>query len=150
MVNQLRNISGLLNFDKIMETLIGGMIINDMQEKLDPAQYGNQKGVGIQHYLVKMLYRILSVLDKNSQKECFAVIASFIDWENAFPRQCPKLGIESFLANGVRPSLIPVLKNFFQNRQMSVKWKGCQSQPRRINGGGPQGATLGILEYLSQ
>ena len=33
---------------------------------------------------------------------------------------------------------------------MSVVWHGCQSVPRRINGGGPQGATLGILEYLSQ
>ena len=25
-----------------------------------------------------------------------------------------------------------------------------KSTPRKINGGGPQGATLGILEYLSQ
>ena len=33
---------------------------------------------------------------------------------------------------------------------MSVKWHGCQSVPVKINGGGPQGATLGILEYLSQ
>ena len=33
---------------------------------------------------------------------------------------------------------------------MSVKWHGHQTQPRKINGGGPQGATLGILEYLSQ
>ena len=33
---------------------------------------------------------------------------------------------------------------------MSVTWHGCQSAPRKINGGEPQGATLGILEYLSQ
>ena len=33
---------------------------------------------------------------------------------------------------------------------MSVSWHGCKSVPRKINGGGPQGATLGILEYLSQ
>ena len=33
---------------------------------------------------------------------------------------------------------------------MSVKWHDCQSVPVKINGGGPQGATLGILEYLSQ
>ena len=33
---------------------------------------------------------------------------------------------------------------------MSVTWHGCKSVPRTINGGGPQGATLGILEYLSQ
>ena len=33
---------------------------------------------------------------------------------------------------------------------MSVKWHGCRSVPRTIKGGGPQGATIGILEYLSQ
>ena len=33
---------------------------------------------------------------------------------------------------------------------MSVKWHGCRSVPREIHRGGPQGATLGILEYLSQ
>ena len=54
------------------------------------------------------------------------------------------------MQNGVRPSLIPLLINYFQDREMSVKWHGCQSVPRRINGGGLQGATIGILEYLSQ
>ena len=67
-----------------------------------------------------------------------------------FPRQCPKLGIESFIRYGVRPSLIPILINFFQDRRMTVKWHGVQSEPKEIKGGGPQGATLGILEYLSQ
>ena len=33
---------------------------------------------------------------------------------------------------------------------MSVKWHGCRSDPKKINGGGPQGATIGLLEYLSQ
>ena len=89
-------------------------------------------------------------LDNNSKGDTFAVIASLIDWNNAFPRQCPKLGIDSFIHNGVRPALIPVLVNYFQDRKMSVKWHGVQSVPRKINGGGPQGATLGILEYLSQ
>ena len=149
-LSQLRNISGLLNFDKLMEKLLAELMVNDMAAKLDPAQYGNQKGVSIQHYLINMLHRILTVLDNNSRKETFAVIASMIDWNNAFPRQCPKLGVEAFLRNGVRPALIPVLMNFFQDREMSVKWHGCRSVPRKINGGGPQGATLGILEYLAQ
>ena len=54
------------------------------------------------------------------------------------------------MENGVRPALIPVLINYFQNREMTVKWHGCHSLPRKVNGGGPQGATLGLLEYLSQ
>ena len=148
--SQLRNISGLLNFDKIFEKLISQLIISDMEAKLDPAQFGNQRGISIQHYLIQMLQRILSTLDNNSKGDVFAVIANLVDWDNAFPRQCPKLGIESFIENGVRPSLIPLLVNYFQDRKMSVKWHGCRSAPRIIRGGGPQGATLGLLEYLSQ
>ena len=148
--SDLRNISGLLTFDKIMEKLLSEMMIMDMKPKFDSAQYGNQKGISIQHYLIDMIHRILTVVDDNSSKQKFAVIANYIDWDNAFPRQCPKLGIESFIHNGVRPSLIPVLVNYFQDREMSVKWHGCRSVPRKIKGGGPQGATIGLLEYLSQ
>ena len=148
--SQLRNISGLFNWDKLFEKLIAELMIKDMEAKMDPSQYGNKKGSSIQHYLIKMIHRILGSLDNNSKGDTFAVIANLVDWNNAFPRQCPKLGIESFIQNGVRPSLIPVLINYFQDRKMSVKWHGVQSAPRDIKGGGPQGATLGILEYLSQ
>ena len=146
---QLRNISGLFNFDKIFEKLLAEMMISDMSNNLDPAQYGNQKGLSIQHYLINMIHRILTVLDNNSRRQTFAIIASLIDWKDAFPRQCPKLGVQSFIKNGVRPALRPVLVNYFQDRKMSVKWHGCRSVPRHIHGGGPQGETLGILEYLS-
>ena len=148
--SQIRNISGLLTFDKIMEKLISELIIYDMSKNIDPAQYGNQKGLSIQHYLIDMLHRILTALDGNSRRETFAVIANLIDWNNAFPRQCPKLGIKSFMRKGDRPSLNLVLINYFQDREMSVKWHGCRSGSRKVNGGGPQGATLGLLEYLSQ
>ena len=33
---------------------------------------------------------------------------------------------------------------------MFVKWHGKHSKKRKLNGGGPQGGTLGILEFLSQ
>ena len=33
---------------------------------------------------------------------------------------------------------------------MRVKWKGLLSKVRDLNGGGPQGSSLGIWEYLSQ
>ena len=142
-VSQLRNISGLLTFDKIIEKLISQLMISDMEEKFDLGQFGNQKNISIQHYLIQMIHRILSQLDNNSGGDTFAVVASLIDWKDAFPRQCPKLGIQSFIENGVRPSLIPLLINYFQDREMSVKWHGCQSVPKKINGGGPQVLHLG-------
>ena len=143
----LRNISGLLTFDKIMGKLISSLMISDMESKSDPSQFGNQRGLSIQHYLISMLHRILTALDKNTRRQTFAVIASMVDWNSAFPRQCHKLGVESFIRNGVRPSLIPVLVNYFQDRKMAVRWPGCTSVPRQIKGGGAQGATMGILEW---
>ena len=96
-----------------MEKLLSELIISDMKPNMDPSQYGNQTGISIQHYLINMIHRILTALDNNSRGDVFAVIANLIDWNNAFPRQCPKLGIESFIQNGVRPALIPVLINYF-------------------------------------
>ena len=149
-LSDLRNISGLLNCDKISEKLLAELVLEDMEYKIDSAQFGNRKGKSINHYLIKMIHRILSALDKNSRKERFAVVANLIDWSKAFPRQCPKLGVQSFIKNGVRPSLIPVLTSFFQDRKMTVKWHGCKSTQRNLPGGGPAGSTLGLLEYLSQ
>ena len=97
-----------------------------------------------------MLHRILTAVDTNSQKEGIAVIINMIDWSQAFDRQSHKLGIQSFINNGVRPGLIPIMISFFQNRQMKVKWNGKTSSGRALNGGGPQGGLMGILEYLSQ
>ena len=116
----------------------------------DSSQYGNEKGLSIEHYLVKMLHNILCAVDQNSQKESYGVILSMIDWSQAFDRQSHYLGIKSFIQNGVRPALIPILMDFFHNRRMVVKWNGVKSSSRPLNGGGPQGGTLGIIEYKSQ
>ena len=72
-----------------------------------------------------------------------------MDWSKAFDRQDPKLGIESFIRNGVRPTLIPLLVSYFQERKMIVKWHGLTSSTRDLPGGGPQGCTFGLLEYKS-
>ena len=149
-IDELRNISGLLNLDKIAEKIISKLMIGDMKSKIDPSQYANQKGLSIQHYLVSVIDKILQAVDSSSKRESVAVLATLVDWKQAFPRQCPKLGIESFIQNGVRPSLIPVLMNYFQGRQMKVKWHGEMSEARELKGGGPQGSTFGLWEYLSQ
>ena len=121
-----------------------------MKEKLDPTQYGNQKNKSIQHYLVHMMHRIVTSLDRNTKGEVNAVLATFIDWKSAYSRQCHTLGIESFIRNGVRPSLIPLLISYFQNRRMRVKHHGIISESRHQPGSGAQGASLGNWEFLSQ
>ena len=149
-IEDLRDITGLFTFNKIAGKVIGELMIQDMKTKLDPSQYANQKGIGIQHYLINMLNRVLVALDNNSRGEVKAVIATFVDWKQAFPRQCPRMGIDAFIACGVRPALIPLLISYFQDRKMRIKWKGIYSNQRDLNGGGPQGSLLSNLEYLAQ
>ena len=146
----LRNISGLLTFNKVAEKMIAELMISDIMGTLDPSQYANQKGVSLQHYLIKMIDKILTDTDRRSKGEVNAVLATLVDWKEAFPRQCPKLGVEPFIRCGVRGSLIPLLINYLQDRTMKVKWNGLTSSERELYGGGPQGATFGIWEYLTQ
>ena len=91
-----------------------------MAPSRDKSQFGNEKGLSVQHYLIKMLHQILLSLDKNSLYESFAVILIMIDWSQAFDRLNHRLGIQSFIDNGVRPSLIPTILSFFQGRTMVV------------------------------
>ena len=125
-------------------------MISDMEKTRDKSQYGNEKGISVNHYLIKMINEIVTAVDKNSANEKFAVFCSFVDWRQAFDRQCPTLGVKSFVKNGVRNSLIPLIVNYFENRYMVVKWHGKESTMRKLIGGGPQGGLWGILEYLSQ
>ena len=97
-----------------------------------------------------MLHKILVSVDKNSQHEAFAVILGMIDWAQAFDCQCHTIGIQTFIDNGVRKSLIPIMINYFHDRKMKVKWNSCKSSVKSMNGGGPQGGLIGIIEYLSQ
>jgi hypothetical protein len=71
-------------------------------------------------------------------------------WAQAFDRQCSKQGIQSFIKNRVRKSIIPVLISYFQDRKMKVKWKNQLSSSRDLPGGGPQGSSIGLIEYDSQ
>ena len=133
-----------------MEKIVSEMIISDMKDSIDPAQYGNQKNLSIQHYLVRLLHRIITNLDRNCKGEVNAVLCMFVDWKQAYSRQCHTLGVKSFINNGVRASLIPLLTSYFEDREMRVKWHGVISQPRKLPGGGAMGASLGNWEFLSQ
>ena len=147
--SDLRPISGVLNFAKVADKIISSYIINDMEPHRDMSQYGNEKGLSINHLLVKMLHQILKSVDTNTVNEKMAVILSMVDWSKAFENQSHKLGVDSFIQNGVRGSLVPVLVSFFTDRKLQVKWQNTYSEPKIVNGGGPQGITTGILEYLS-
>ena len=99
-MDQMRNISGLLKADTIFEKLLSELIISDMKKKTaDQSQFGNESKTSIQHYLIKLIHRILTAVDTKSKREVVAVVANMIDWNSALVRQCSNLGLESFQKN---------------------------------------------------
>ena len=75
-------------------------------------------------------------------------MVNLVDWCKAFDMQDPELRIQSFIRNEVRPCIIPARMTYFQDRKMIYKWKGTFSTVTELPGGGPQGATLGLIIYM--
>ena len=67
-------------------------MISDMKQTRDSSQYGNEKGVSVNHNLIKMIDEIWRSVDTNSVYEKFATFCTMVDWKQAFDRQCPRLG----------------------------------------------------------
>ena len=102
--------------------------------------------------LVCLVDRILKLLDSTTDSS--AVIATMIDWSNAFDRQDPSIAIQKFIKLGDRESLIPILISYLKERKMKVKFNGEESRIRDLNGGGPQGCNFGTkiivkIKYLT-
>ena len=66
---ELRKISGTYNFSKIYEKFLAEVLVEDMTPTSDPSQYGNEKGISTQHYLIKMIDKVLKCLDENNSRE---------------------------------------------------------------------------------
>ena len=82
-LNDLRKIAGLKNFSKVTEKILSVWLISDMSDLRDKSQYGNEKAISVNHYLIKIIHEILTSVDKNSSNEKFAVICTMIDTGSA-------------------------------------------------------------------
>ena len=147
-LKDLRKISLTSEFSLIFEGVIKDWIMEDITKKIDPSQFGNQKGSSTEHLIVCLMDKLLQLLDNNNNKS--AVIATLIDWSSAFDRQDPTLAIKKFLEMGVRPSLVPVLASYLTDREMQVRYNDSYSSTHSLPGGGPQGSLVGLIEYFVQ
>ena len=148
LIKELRKISSTSDYSKVFEGFLREWILDDISKNIDLSQYGGLPGTGTEHMMVCLVDRILKMLD--STTDSAAVIASMVDWKNAFDRQDPTLAIKKFIDLGVRSSLIPLLASNLQDRKMRVKLNCQISGEHSLVGGGPQGTLLGLIEYLVQ
>ena len=85
-MSEFRPISALYNCAKISDKIMASYITQDMAK--DTKQYGNEKGLSVNHYLIKMIHKILVSVDKNSNFDQKSVILSMLDWKGDFENKC--------------------------------------------------------------
>ena len=90
--------------------------------------------------VVALVDRVLALLDQNPDKS--AVILSGVDWANAFARGDPTTTIAKFVKLGLRPSLVPLLIDFFSERKMTVFFNSEKSSVIKLIGGFPEGSLI--------
>ena len=147
-IKDLRKIACTSAFNKLFEGILKDWILADISKSIDIGQFGGQAGTGTEHMIVTLINRVLLLLDENSDTS--AVIAAAIDWAAAFDRQDPTLAIKKFIEIGVRPTLIPLLISYLNERKMKVRFNGSESDVLSLIGGGPQGSLIGQIMYLVQ
>ena len=103
------------------------------------------RGNSVQHYLVELMNFILYNQDS---PEPTAILACLVDFSKAFNRQDHSILITKLSDLGVPSWLLKIVISFLSNRKMVVRYKGETSSLKKLPGGGPQGALLGLLLFL--
>ena len=128
-----------------MEKFVVMWLMEILGPKLDFRQYGGTKGNSTTHYLIELVNFILHSQDRT---EPTAVLACLVDFSKAFNRQDHSILITKLSDMGVPSWLLKLVISFLKDRSMVVRYKGVQTEPKQLPGGGPQGTLLGLLLFI--
>ena len=143
-VNPPRSLSDLRPISK---TSIGGKIIEkrlmmeleeDIKNKLDTDQYGNERGCSTTHYLVRLTEDAHRATDKGN-----ATTAITIDYSKAFDYVSHTVLIEKLKKLNVRGSIINLIISFLSDRSHCTQISESFSGYLQITCGVPQGTCSG-------
>ena len=96
--------------------------------------------------MVALVDRVLKLLDSHPDRS--AVILAGVDWANAFARGEPTTKLKKFITMGLRPSLVPLLADYFSNRKITVRYNSGESSISSLVGGFPEGSLVGQDAYI--
>ena len=65
-ITDVRKISGTSDFNKVFESIIKDILIEDIYPNFDVKQYGGKKGMGTAYMLVALMDRVQKLLDNNN------------------------------------------------------------------------------------
>ena len=88
-ISHMRKIACTSDYSKCFEGFLKEWILEDIEDALDPSQYGGRKGSGTEHLIVCYVDRVLKLLDSRQNKT--AVIAAAADFVSAFDKTDPSI-----------------------------------------------------------
>ena len=142
-LKQLRNLSCTPLFSKVLESFLLSSLKSST--KLSRNQFGGQKGLGVDHFLVQTWNSILTALEDNRA----SVQLMSIDFEKAFNRMDHDSCLVALHQLGAKDEDIELVACFLRNRTMQVKIGDTYSAPRTVPGGSPQGSILGNFLFCA-
>ena len=143
MVDKVRPVSLTDCFAKIGEGFVTNWVLEDIQDKIDPQQFGNIKGISTSHYLVSLLQSLHQGADRVNNIGTVVLT----DFSNAFDMIDHNILIEKFIRLGVRRSIVPWLCDFVSNRVQYVRYNQANSEYKVLSGALPQGTKLGPIAF---
>ena len=141
--SDLRPISLTSTLSKVLESIVGGWILEFVRNKLDIQQYGAIKGRSTTHALVDILHHWHQALDSSE-----SVRVIFIDYAKAFDHVDHSILVRKLYNFNVPQFLIRWLCSFLTNRMQRVKLSEYFSEWLTLKGSMPQGTWLGPLVLI--
>ena len=142
--DKLRPVSLTDHFAKVAEGFMAKWLLEDIDSKIDPNQYGNRKGVSTTHYLLKLM----ATLHMNAYKPGHLSNVVITNFSTAFDLVDHNILMKKFISMGVRPSVVTWIASFLDGREQCVRYRSHTSDWKRLNGDVPQGTKLGPLGFV--
>ena len=140
-----RPISLLSIFSKFLEMLMYNRLLNFLKEckTINKNQFGFRNNHATYMALLIMLENIRNALDNG---EC--AIGIFLDFQKAFDTVDHGILLDKLYNYGIRGIALDWSSSYLSKRFQIVSYNSCESEPKKITCGVPQGSILGPLLFL--
>jgi hypothetical protein len=143
--DDLRIISLTNHFSKQMEGFIIDWLMEYIGDKMDRDQFGGQKGHSVSHYLIELINAIAFNQDLSSPH---ATMMAAVDLSKGFNKLDHTILLTLLSDMGVPGWLLKIVASYLQNRTLTIKHKGQNSETTDMPGGVGAGCTLGLFCFL--
>ena len=140
----LRVIAITNSFSLIYERFVLMWLLDHIEDKLDPDQFGGRKGHAVAHYLIEVQNAILYNQDLNKP---FATLFTAIDIKKGFNLIEHNKVVTKLSDMGCPGWLLKIVVSYLKGRTLTIRWKNKQSRTMPLNSGAGQGTILGLFLF---